>query len=54
MQPTLRHADTVVATRAEALLPRAVYVAVLPTNNRQQFALLETTGRISLHPLSRD
>ena len=30
MQPTLRHADTVVATRADALLPRAVYVAVLP------------------------
>jgi hypothetical protein len=24
-------------------------VAVLPTSNRQQFALLETTGRISLH-----
>lgn len=27
-------------------------VAVLPTSNRQQFALLETTGRISLHPIA--
>jgi hypothetical protein len=29
-------------------------VAVLPTSNRQQFALLETTGRLSLYELSQE
>jgi hypothetical protein len=51
-EATLHHLLAEGAQVVRTLTTTSQLVAVLPTSNRQQFALLEVTGRLSLHELT--
>jgi tetratricopeptide (TPR) repeat protein len=51
-EATLYHLLAEGASEVRTITSTSQLVAVLPTSNRQQFALLEVTGKISLHELS--